>query len=96
VLNKLNKKGSYAKERALMQKDFPSAFFPRLLAKDLDQGLQSPTEGIQWLGVTGGKQSPLLPSFFCLPSSALCLLQQCAQILAEQLRALGIAPDTLT
>ena len=58
----------------------------RLLAKDLDQGLQSPTEGIQWLGVSGGLFPPLtpsfyppstllLPSFFCLPSSALCLLQ---------------------
>ena len=45
-------------QRALMQKENPPAFFPRLRAKDLDQWLQSPTEGIQWLGVTEGKQSP--------------------------------------
>jgi hypothetical protein len=65
--------------KALMQREegrrkilLPSS--PRFLAKDLDQGLQSPTEGIQWLGVTGGNNPPDTPPF-CLPSSALCLLQ---------------------
>jgi hypothetical protein len=36
----VNKKGSYAKGTS--KKVFPSAFFPRLLAMDLDQGCKSP------------------------------------------------------
>ena len=69
----VNKKGSYAKGSYAEGFYFPSAFFPRLLATHSEQGLQSSTEGIQWLGVTGGNNPPDTPpsAFLLLPSAFL-------------------------
>jgi hypothetical protein len=65
----VNKKGSYAKGTS--KKEKPSAFFPRLLAMDKDQGSKSPTclSGFLSGGVQSHKRKKHktpLPSPFCL------------------------------